>query len=236
MPPSPILVVGCGHSGTSIMLAMLAEHSCIYGVQGETNFLRRRRPRLRMASFYFHAFIAGKRHWAEKTPKHVHHIADMLAFAPSTKFVCMVRDGRDVALSIKRRTGSFEEGCRRWVSDNDAWAPYARHPNFRVVQYERLVTDPRREMEGLCAFLDLPFETGVLHPENTKKNWYTRTAAAQSREHELRRNQQINKPLFDDSGRWRKEISDDELNQFDTLASQTMERLGYSAASSTARG
>jgi len=208
------------------MLAMLGEHSHIYAIPGETNFLRKRSRRLAMASFYARAWAVGKRTWAEKTPKHVHHIGDMAGVAPDARFICMVRDGRDVALSIKRRTGDFEDGARRWVRDNEAWLTLDRRARLLPVRYERLVSEPESEMAHICDFLEIEFEEPMLHPERTKKDWYLSRRGRQ-KEHEARRNEQINQPLFNGAHRWREELSDEDLHRFDTIAGPMLGRLGY---------
>ena len=44
----------------------------------------------------------GKPRWADKTPHYVHHIDHLLRVWPGARFVVLVRDGRDVALSLRR--------------------------------------------------------------------------------------------------------------------------------------
>jgi hypothetical protein len=118
---APVFIVGCGHSGTSILLKTLGSHSRIFAVPHESMFaMRDNRPKAnkKLKRFDRLAIAAGKRRWVEKTLKHILHIGRILKWCPDAKIVLLMRDGRDVAYSIKKRTGSLEEGIRRWQEDN----------------------------------------------------------------------------------------------------------------------
>ena len=62
----------------------------------------------------------GKARWVEKTPRHIYRVGEILRYFPEGKVVLMLRDGRDVACSIRDRYGSLEAGVSRWMEDNRA--------------------------------------------------------------------------------------------------------------------
>lgn len=109
----------------------------------------------------------GKPRWADKTPRYVLCV-DWLAQAfPEAQFVHLIRDGRDVALSIRRagwqlslRAGAVfwkervEAGCRAGAA-----LPSER---YREVRYEDLVTRPEATLQALCSWLDLPYTSAML--------------------------------------------------------------------------
>jgi len=70
----------------------------------------------------------------------------------------MLRDGRDVACSIRDRTGSLEKGIRRWVSDNTLGRPYWDHPRVRVVKYEDLVESFQSTIRGVLEFIGSEYQ------------------------------------------------------------------------------
>src|SRR4051794_13051296 len=70
----PIFIVGCGHSGTSLVLAILGAHSKIYAVPYESKFGFKsdEAAKALFAEFDAKTVSAGKQRWVEKTPRHVH--------------------------------------------------------------------------------------------------------------------------------------------------------------------
>jgi hypothetical protein len=64
------------------------------------------------APFVAYAAQAGKSRWADKTPHYVHHVDALLTVWAQARFVILVRDGRDVALSVRRLP----------FGPNNAWA------------------------------------------------------------------------------------------------------------------
>src|SRR5919112_1006367 len=64
------------------------------------------------APYAAYAAKHGKPRWADKTPHYVHHIDHLLRVWPRARFVVLVRDGRDVALSLRRMP----------FGPNNAWA------------------------------------------------------------------------------------------------------------------
>ena len=153
----PVFIVGCGHSGTSILLAILDSHSRIYAVPYETKIAvqdSRNKFKRALKRFDRWAISAGKRRWVEKTPNHVRHIKKILRWCPDAKFLLIIRDGRDVAASIKKRNDSIEKGINRWVKDNLAGKEYWDHPSVHVVRYEDLVGNFEFCIKDILNFLN----------------------------------------------------------------------------------
>src|SRR5436190_13903882 len=69
----PIFIVGCGHSGTSLLLAILGAHSRIFAAPFESRIAKKATWRFRagMRKFERWAIANGKIRWAEKTPGHI---------------------------------------------------------------------------------------------------------------------------------------------------------------------
>src|SRR5205823_5272444 len=97
---------------------------------------------------------------------------------PSTRFVHLVRDGRDVALSALDWVGHgpsvryalWEDEpvavCALWwgrrVSAGRAAGPTLGPGRYREVQYEALVQRPEGAIRDLARFLALPFDPHML--------------------------------------------------------------------------
>ena len=110
----------------------------------------------------------GKSRYADKTPMHVLHLRRLGALFPEARFVHMVRDGRDVAVSYRSvdwGPRTVEEAAIRWRRsvrrgrrDGQRLGP----GRYCEVRYEDLVADPASVLPELCRFLDLPWDEDML--------------------------------------------------------------------------
>jgi hypothetical protein len=183
------------------------------------------------APFRAYAARQGKHRWGDKTPHYVHHVDALLEVWPDARFVVLVRDGRDVALSLKRMP----------FGPNNAWAagPWwargiragidaqRRHPEqVRTVRYEDLVADPDREVRAICAFLELAYEPQMLDLAQADRS---RVVADQTAWFPT---------LFEgintrSAGRWQTQMSERDERLFTLHARAELEALGYPVAEGT---
>ena len=229
----PTFIVGCGHSGTSLLLSILDAHPRIYSVPFESgiangeksgNFLNA------LKKFNVSAVAAGKNRVVEKTPKHIQRIGKILEWAPEAKIIVIVRDGRDVAYSIQQRTGSLEEGIQRWIDDNLSAKEFWNHPNVYLVKYEQIIEDFEESLTGILSHIGEAYDTSLQDYHKTKKSLYSRNVSkpetAFGENHRQNRNWQINQPLFDGRGKW-KNLSDSELSYVIEAGRPLLEEFGY---------
>lgn len=111
----------------------------------------------------------GKRRGGEKTPQHLRHVPRILAEFPDARVLCLVRDGRDVALSLRSMPwwpDTLSSGAYAWLEAiRVSEAISARHPeSFQVVRYEDLVQWPEVTLDTVMRFLDLEFQACQLKP------------------------------------------------------------------------
>jgi len=168
----PVVIGGCGRSGTTLLLAMLSAHPSLLAIPFETMWLcptaYDRAPDLKapleldkLAEWLAAQEIpASCTRWLEKTPKNVLFFGPILSrFGREVRLIHLVRDGRDVVTSRHphRRVDQPWVTPERWIEDVSAGLKYQGHPQVATVRYEDLVQDYETTMGQLCRFLDEDF-------------------------------------------------------------------------------
>ena len=249
---SPIFIVGCGHSGTTVLLSILAQHSRIYGIPYESNLFGRADAEqlVFVRRFDEETTNAGKARWVEKTPRHIKHIGAIFKKFPDAKVALMMRDGRDVSCSIRARTGDLAAGARRWVQDNAAADDFRSRDDVFEIRYEALVAAPEVVLNRLMSFLDEPFESRLLEHHLSSFRFFgsfdklkkyeasiqrleNEPDSKSGRAHRLYRSWQAKQPIFDGSGRWRTQLSTEESALLHSIAGDALVKYGYSIASNS---
>lgn len=232
----PIFVVGCGHSGTSLLLKMLNMHPHIHAVPFESRAYLKAAWKTGMARILWHknTIAAGKFRWAEKTPSHVHAIDRILKDHPDASILLIIRDGRDVAVSLRKRTGNFAAGVQRWVQDNRAGEAYWDHPRVFRLFYEELVGNFDVIMPRICNFIGEPYDASMrnFHKHNLKlfnSQTTLQPSCVAGKNNAQLRNWQISQELFDGSGKWQREMSEEEKALFKQMAGQMLIDYGYAS-------
>lgn len=165
----------------------------------------------------------------EKTPQHWSYLGRILGLLPGTKVIHIHRDPRDVVAGLMsmpwwkgrsvRRTARY---WRRAMEAADAWQERLGQGGHHIVGYERLVEEPRAALEGVCAFLGVPFREEMLAE---------RAAAA---ERAFRPGEEGHKGLTrgplrgDRHGRYRTKLSPFQIRLVEsTVGAEWMARRGY---------
>jgi tetratricopeptide (TPR) repeat protein len=234
---NPVFIVGCGHSGTSIMLALLGSHPSFYPIQKESAIFLKPDDVVQKSMFGWDDACVKKNRarWIEKTPPHIFQISRFLSFRPESQFIILLRDGRDVVSSLKYRIGyeKFEDRLDRWIYDNLAGLEYWDHPQVTVIKYESLVESPVKELKSICRFLGENYYKNMLDYHKKEHLWYSDEITKPEKlknnsDHKDLRNWQINQPLYDGRGRWEKEMSAEEKDMFKkSVAQRYLEQFGY---------
>lgn len=227
----PCYIVGSPHSGTSILLAILDAHSKIYGVPYETQMFMRPLKQYWMPKYFdLLAISNGKTRWIEKTPMHIEYISNIFSLNKKSKVILIIRDGRDVASSIQKRSCSITVGIDRWMDDNKLGQQYWDHPNVHVLRYENIITDFVDTISSVLEFMGESYEDNCKNYNQKDRRYYAskieKPENASGKNHRQHRNWQINQPLFDGRGRW-KTLNQDEKNIINEAAAEMLKEYGY---------
>ncbi len=232
----PIFIVGPGHSGTSLLLAILGAHSNIFAIPFESGFAFEPEPvqRTLLHRFRKMTIAHGKSRWVEKTPRHIRKIDELIKLFPDARIVIIIRDGRDVVCSYKARRGtSIDKHVNHWVIAAEYARDYGHHPQVHVLRYEDLIVDFSGTTRKLMAFLGEIYEPrqAEYYKKPIKFYWHRVKKPENGRggNHDQYRNWQVNQPLFDGRGRWHEEMEPQEKEVFRQSAGELLVVLGYEA-------
>jgi protein-tyrosine sulfotransferase len=260
-PFPPIVLGGCGRSGTTILRMMLDSHRRIC-CGPESSLFRRRAVDTRWLADRFGfdpaevralfeaaasrpAFIeafaalcmrmAGKARWAEKTPRNISRIDAIFRCFPEARFVHVLRDGRDVACSLRTHprhkvvdgrivpTGVHRPiaGCaRRWVRDIESSRRWWGDPRFLTVRYEDLVLDPRPVLERVIALVGEDWDEAMLAHAVADSPFRDATRFAQNPE-------ALGAVNTSSLGRWQRDLDARDRRIFKRIAGPLLVELGY---------
>ena len=255
-----IFIGGCGRSGTTLLRELLNRHSRIF-CGPETSFFglpfapqnianmwgieveeldaeaARHNNLVSFVEWFFNKQIsqAGKRRWADKTPNNVRSIGKILTQFPNSKFVHLIRDGRDVACSLRNHprekivngkvvpnkvNRAISQCANRWLHDTSAGLVYREHPRYIELTYERLVEDPETCLIKLCNFVGEEFEPQMLQASQLDSDAYSAGRF-------------VNNPNSGDTiqrssiGRWEQDLDSKERVDFDNIAGELLYMLRY---------
>lgn len=177
----------------------------------------------------------GKPGYGDKTPRHASHLVRLGALFPEARFIHLIRDGRDVSLSM---AAAFERGPQSPVEGAMFWRTAVEAAQrggaelgsgrYLEVRYERLVAEPGAVIAELCAFLGLDPDERMLRPADNAE----RIAASYP---ETADHRNLGRPI-EARRSWREEMPPEGVENFELLAGDLLERLGYETAGAAPRG
>jgi hypothetical protein len=178
----PIIIGGCGRSGTSLLLSILSAHPQIYGIPKETYYFCPTAytydpdywAKFDIKGFYNNwvrnvelSDVNKSMTFCEKSPKNVRYFQRILKlFNNRVKIINIIRDGRDVVLSKHPTDPSKVWSTKeRWVRDLKYGIDVMNDPNVFTVRYEDLINNFEDTVGQIFKFLQLNFDNNV-------KDWY----------------------------------------------------------------
>jgi len=195
-----------------------------------------------LRAFYSaYAERVGKPRWGEKTPIYVKSMRKIERALPEARFVHVIRDGRDVALSIRDRAVKehpIDRIAERWVRRiTRAREQAKRLAHYEEIRYENLILDTRATLELVCEFYELPWDDALLDyhqgsadrleemkrelPDDGRRTTLSveRRMATHARTTE--------KPDPRRVSRWRESMDRSDRRQFESIAGPLLVELGY---------
>jgi len=159
------------------------------------------------------AKFAGRMRWGDKYPPHCLDMPVLEALYPEAQYIHIIRDGRDVALSLQH----VNFGPKNFMQIALCWKQYVMsaqkfgrtvcQTRFHEIRYEALLQDPVRVMTDLARFVQI---------EEGFQDVVTRVK------------QQIHEDLLTDNvSKWKKGLTQPQIQMFEKGAGELLESLGY---------
>jgi hypothetical protein len=162
----------------------------------------------------------------EKSPWHMRHIDELLAWFPDARILWIIRDGRANVASLQKVPWATHDArilSQQWVRnvalalDSESRAKSA----VLRIRFEDLVRDPMGTLPGILAHIGVPPSDAVFDHSQ---------GATTIKASETDWKQNVNQPLQDSRATaWRSELSAQDLATCARIMNPTLTRLGYQA-------
>lgn len=209
-PGTPLYVLGCPRSGTTLVAEMLGSHSKIKNY-GELDILEqvyieaintigcgdeivrvceelwlKDNPQLISHLRIFYEKLLSDlpernatQYWLDKGIQNTFFLPLVIKLCPEAAFLFVIRDGRETAFSIFKQNFAelfwfkyeLTDALVHWVQTvaTVRQAHTKLKPNLSEVYYEKIVADPRTELQRIFGFLNLEFEEQCLEFHQNKE-------------------------------------------------------------------
>lgn len=244
-----IFILGCPRSGTTLLKTLLVAHSKIGGILNESSGIFNTRD---IYAYKYNEFDADAMSGMLRGSKHIIEFYDEFVTAllkirtklvftdkiqprayrllyvskrfPNARFIHIVRDGRDSYCSALRhpdvkQSSSLRRFAKYWDQAVKMPENFLINRALHVVRYEDLTNKPMEVLPEIMTFLKLDFEGGQLDPS-------VYSVATHERKQTVHAN--LNKAINTTSQlRWRKELSIDEIDTFNSYAQDALAMYNY---------
>lgn len=175
----------------------------------------------------------GKARWGDKTPMYMQNLRLLERLFPDARFVHLIRDGRDAALSfLELPRGLVTETwmhprtpadfASQWRTEVAAARRLGRRvgPRYLEVRYEELVDDVEAVLRRICELAGLAYESTMAD--------YAGKVDVSAKPHQ----QRLRQPPTAGVRNWRAQMSPDDVAAFDRVAGDLLRELGYESSRS----
>jgi hypothetical protein len=164
----------------------------------------------------------GKLRWGDKTPYYVLHMKTLKEMFPDAKFIHIIRDGRDAALSMLRRKNDLKifniyhaaKIWKRFVQEGATTGKELGSDVYFEFRFEDLLLDPEFVVHDICRFIKEPYTDSIIN-YNPAKDPHGKTP--------------LLKGPIDKSNcnKWKSQMKKTHIRIFEGVAGKTLSQCGY---------
>lgn len=176
------------------------------------------------AAYRAYAEAHGKKLWGDKTPRYVEHIPELAELFPDARFIHLIRDGRDVALSY----ADVPFGPKNVAQAAELWANRValgirdgrqlERGRYIEIMHADLIEDDEGEIKDICVFLGLEFDRVMLDREETSKGALARAE---------RYNPNVKEETVKRMRSWKTDMPPEHVEIFEAIAGDVLSELGF---------
>ena len=229
-----ISISGCGHSGTTLTATVLGAHKNLLLIPTETRMFLDKSYDIN--NFIFNNYSGKETMVIEKTPNHVYVLDKIKKEYPDAKFILNIRDPRDIVSSLYNRFEDWNRSIDRLKKDFEYIKKF--YSFGHLVKYEDIVNNFEDTFIDICKYINMDFDENMLEYYKYAPNWYGVENPKDSdgkdkvyknniSNHETKRSWQVKQPLFDGTGRWKKELNGSQIEDLVKNVGEVANFFGY---------
>jgi hypothetical protein len=176
------------------------------------------------AAYRAYARVNGKVRWGDKTPRYVEDLEFLGRVFADARFIHLIRDGRNVALSYAdvpfgpKTIGRAAALWSRRVVEGSRAGRRLGAERYLEVRYEDLVADVEDRTTQICDFLSLTFDPGMLEYTERARGVLPRASAY---------NPHVTEPPRPDVRSWQRSMPERHIEVFEAVAGDALSMFGY---------
>lgn len=161
--------------------------------------------------------------WGDKSPLNTIYLDYIYPVYPDSKYIFLLRDGRDVASSMSKvRKKNLQYGVWRWnyaIQQMEWLVKKIPSEQFHLVLFKDLVLSPVETLTNLVEFLGYSFENKMLEYQGQVDY-----LGVQNMKYHKNVQQELSSELI---GKWKERLSNDEIDQIMPFIGKNLEKYGF---------
>ena len=176
--------------------------------------------------------------WGDKNNYYIHRLDLLYKIFPNAKFIHLIRDGRDVAVSYRnikkidskspykpQLPAEMLEIAKEWDSNINKINSFLNtipEVNQLEIKYEDLLKNTKISALKICDFLNVPYEEEMLHYYRRNLRHHTEPKATLDWKKKT-----LQKPDISNIGKYIDELTETELQIFESECLTTLKKYSY---------
>ncbi len=162
-----------------------------------------------------------------KAPKYILFLNELFKYFPNSKFIHIIRDGRDVSVSMDKfffeqfkKRYKFDYNVKTWVVSINQGKKFRKNKNYIEIKYGDLIKDTYKTLSKISDFLNVKTPS-----KKDISNYYKKV---NPKKIVSTHRSQVSQPPYKKSiGKWKKEMTPKQKRIFKKIAGKTLMELGY---------